>query len=94
MVFVGATVFSQNQGFKQIKLGQQALWKIPTVIGLQTANPSLFVNQVISPAYYTERLGYFCKQEIRFEKTTGIPLRFRLGTVVDCDLLEGKYRKN
>ena len=50
--------------------------------------------QVIPPNYYTEGLGYFCKQEIKFEKNTRIPLRFRLGSITDCDRLEGKFHKN
>jgi hypothetical protein len=48
---------------------------------------------VITPNYYTDRLGYFCKQEIKFEKSTRVPLRFRLGSIADCDRLEGKYQK-
>lgn len=97
MVFVENNAFSQTQGDNRVEWMQQSWWKrpaSPAVLGLQMTHPAAFAKQLISPTYYTDRLGYFCKQEIRFEKNTGIPLRFRLGTVVDCDLLEGKYRKN
>lgn len=40
--------------------------------------------------YYANNLGFFCKQEIKFEKVTRIPFKFRLGSVQECDRMEGK----
>jgi len=40
--------------------------------------------------FYATQLGYFCKKEIKFEKVTKIPFKFRLGSVEQCDWLEGK----
>jgi hypothetical protein len=45
---------------------------------------------IISPSYYTQQFGFFCKKELQFEKKTKIPLKFRLGSVQQCDWLEGK----
>ena len=97
MVFVASTAFSQNQEDKPAKLFQRLTLKSPNkkaYYSLQMVVPSVAAKQIIAPNFYTDRLGYFCKQEIKFEKKTRIPLRFRLGSVVDCDRLEGKFRKN
>ena len=53
----------------------------------RTARPSL---QALENDYYTRHFGFFCKKELEFEKTTRIPLRFRLGSLEQCNYLEGK----
>ena len=97
MVFVAANAFSQIQSNNSAKSLRQLLLIRPnekTVSAFQMASPLTLAKQIITPNFYTDRLGYFCKQEIKFEKSTKIPLRFRLGSLVDCDRLEGKYRAN
>ncbi len=44
----------------------------------------------LSPDFYARQLGFFCKQEIKFDKVTKISFRFRLGSVEECNRLEGK----
>jgi hypothetical protein len=40
--------------------------------------------------HYAQAMGYFCKKEWKFERATGIPLRIRLGSLEQCNRLEGK----
>ena len=46
----------------------------------------------LSANYYASHLGFFCKQEIKFEKVAKIPIKFRLGSVEECDRMEGKQK--
>jgi hypothetical protein len=48
------------------------------------------VFQPLKPDYFTCNQGFFCDQELIFEKKTGLPLRFRLGSLQYVDALEGK----
>jgi hypothetical protein len=44
----------------------------------------------IEPDFYYKNMGFFCKKELQLEKATKIPFKFRLGSVAQCDWLEGK----
>lgn len=45
---------------------------------------------VIPQDYYTQHFGIMCKKELAIEKATKIPFRFRLGSLQQCNYLEGK----
>ena len=38
----------------------------------------------------TKGLGFFCRQEIKMDKQTAMPVRFRLGSMQQTDWLEQK----
>ena len=40
--------------------------------------------------FYTCNIGFFCKRELLIEKAIKIPLRFRLGSLQQCNYYEGK----
>jgi len=46
--------------------------------------------KTISQNYYTQSFGFFCKNELALEKVTKLPLRFRLGSLQQCNYLESK----
>lgn len=53
--------------------------------------PEIFSRQpVIAGNFYTQNFGFFCKKELQLEKLTKVPFKFRLGSVQQCDWLEGK----
>lgn len=46
---------------------------------------------VLSRNFYATHLPVFCKTELKIEKATKIPIKFRLGSLADCNKLEGKH---
>ena len=60
-------------------------FKSPTYLPRQTKK-----GFQLSQNYATCFYGFFCRQEVKIEKATGIPLRFRLGSLEQCNYYEGK----
>lgn len=86
-VFVVQTILAQDNTAKvnAVKDFMKNYATLPTGINL------LYTPQkVLSPNFYVKNLGFFCKQELKFEAATGIPFKFRLGSMQYCDWMEGK----
>jgi hypothetical protein len=97
MIFVAPQIFSQNLQQKKglLLLQQSSVKPSPTIVSVnKSAVATVNTQPFLSPNYYASQLGFFCKQEIKFEKTAKIPFKFRLGSVEDCDRMEGKKRVN
>jgi hypothetical protein len=45
---------------------------------------------VLSPSFYSNHLSFFCNKELRLEKITSVPFRFRLGSLDYVNYLEQK----
>ncbi len=49
------------------------------------------MGKVVVPAnFYANNLGFFCKQELKLQAITRLPVKLRLGSVPYCDWMEGK----
>lgn len=44
----------------------------------------------VRPDFISNRQGYVCRQEWKFEKKTGLPIRVRLGSLDYVNKMEGK----
>jgi hypothetical protein len=56
---------------------------------------SLFTNLAnlkppVSADFSTCTYGFFCREELKIEKATKMPIRFRLGSLEQCNYYEGK----
>lgn len=86
-VFVAESVAAQENTSKAnaVKDFMKSYYAQPTYL------PGVILpKNVISPNFYVKNLGFFCKQELKLEAVTGIPFKFRLGSVQYCDWMEGK----
>ena len=48
------------------------------------------VLNIITNNYYTQNFGLICKKELALQKTIKVPLYIRLGSLQQCNYLEGK----
>lgn len=67
----------------------------PAIVPVKTiADSSRPVSFRLLPEdYYSKNLSFFCRKELQIEKITKIPFRFRIGSLEQVNLLEGKNRR-
>jgi hypothetical protein len=87
MIFAGPVAFCQDSAYQMPGLFPKTSSLFCLDEGSRVPPASIVI---LSPNFYATQLGFFCKEEIRFEKATRIPFKFRLGSVSECDWLEGK----
>lgn len=65
--------------------------QVPTNANSNPSASTQVLKQIgLRPDYAISQWGIFCKGEWMLEKRTGIPMRFRLGSLDYVNLLEGK----
>jgi len=95
MIFVNPFAFSQKSPLKASNFLLPGLVKNSDFKRFMTSSNkigSIHYFPIVPASFYSYRLGFFCKQEIKFDKISKIPFRFRLGSVDQCDRLEGKIK--
>ncbi|WP_290794272.1 hypothetical protein [Flavihumibacter sp. UBA7668] len=76
------------RGFKQLDLTH---WRGAGIIVHAPPRAVFLPNNVrLAPDFILQQWGIICVGEYRFEKKTGLPLRFRLGSLDYVNRLEGK----
>lgn len=60
----------------------------PTVAAPTFTVPRISLLNLPDASYYVRNLGFFCKQELKLDKVTGVPVRFRLGSKEYVDRME------
>jgi hypothetical protein len=83
---------------KALKINSSLLYNKTNFIvpPVKAIGASPFINftpvsySLISPSFYTQHFGFFCKKELQMGKITKVPFKFRLGSVQQCDWMEGK----
>jgi len=75
----------------QVKRGDKYFIGFPKKNPPNPCNPVNSTLQPLIPSnFYTQNFGFFCKKELQLEKLTKVPFKFRLGSVQQCDWMEGK----
>lgn len=93
ITLLSCTFFVSSAVFSQAKIpfaSEKSFFKITTADTVTANKISISPYMLVSPSFYSNNLAFFCRQELKFEKVTKIPFKFRLGSVQQVDYLEGK----
>lgn len=65
-------------------------YHVPLATKIDKKTLPYYLKSPIPENFSTLSYGFFCRKELAIEKATKIPLRFRLGSLEQCNYYEGK----
>jgi len=80
------------QGQKKDPVPAPTVPPVFTALAFRQGIPTASRPAGIAPDQYVQGLGFVCKKEWAVEKSTGLPFRFRLGSLEYTDRMEGKIK--
>ncbi|MBO9727049.1 MAG: hypothetical protein J7623_00275 [Chitinophaga sp.] len=87
LLLTGYAAGAQTFALKPVKLLPP-----PKPAHIPPAPPPVYPVYRLSPdAYYQQHFGFFCKKEWVWQKSTGLPVKLRLGNYSYTQQLEGKH---
>jgi hypothetical protein len=67
----------------------------PTALDSKEGSEYIHLNSSMVPSsdFYARNMGFMCKREWQLEKAAHIPVRIRIGSLEECNFLEGKSNR-
>ena len=100
LILLFSCFFSSAQSTTSVKLNYKTFLLKDKPEASDTAvhfMPSVFLSanienlkSPVSANFSTCTYGFFCREELKLEKATKMPIRFRLGSLEQCNYYEGK----
>ena len=87
-LFIAITTVSFSQGLSTHITRDTSFLRPPTTFATVSGHTEK-VEQLIPQNYYTQHLGFFCRQELKMQQAK-VPVTFRLGSMEQCNRLEQK----
>ncbi len=91
--FIFCMIFVVNTASAQLispKYSVDKLFKPLAKVGSSHSFAPVYPHNVVPANFSLKNLSFFCRQEKRWENLTGVPFKFRLGSVQYVDWLEQK----